>query len=333
MSSRPARRTWRGFTDVMLEARRAARWLLPRIRAGSCSNFSDSTDVAPLVTAASSAGAAVEEDAERQTSRTVFPSPSEGGPASERRLHPAHVKSIWHGGTLRRGASASSVLLGRVGVFMPCQSGAAWVTSPAIWGWVPLMLVAGAIAELVPAGERERHTLENAARPASLPTGANPPWQGARGRELRLGPRDGSAGVEPDHREPQRGNTRVACSHSASRLGRPCWRCLRAGFAATAGVLVSLRAASVRQAAQTLAILLLVDNSPCAGPGVARGPEGTAWCVVDERGRRRYPVAWRSRCCSSTRVCWPPRCGDSHVCGTSTRHPPACRSPMAAGSR
>jgi len=48
------------------------------------------------------------------------------------------------------------------GVFMPLQTGPDWVTSPislAYWAWVPFLLVSGVIADAF-AGERERHTLE-----------------------------------------------------------------------------------------------------------------------------------------------------------------------------
>jgi ABC-2 type transport system permease protein len=66
------------------------------------------------------------------------------------------------GGNLRGGRLSLIILLGVFGVFLPIQAGAGWVQSPATvfyWGWVPLMLVSGAVADSF-AGERERHTLE-----------------------------------------------------------------------------------------------------------------------------------------------------------------------------
>ena len=48
------------------------------------------------------------------------------------------------------------------GVFLPLQSGAVWLASPAtliLWSWVPFILVNGVVADSF-AGERERKTLE-----------------------------------------------------------------------------------------------------------------------------------------------------------------------------
>ena len=66
------------------------------------------------------------------------------------------------GGSHRGGRFSLVILIGVFGVFLPLQSGAEWVQSPATvfyWGWVPLMLVSSAVADSF-AGERERHTLE-----------------------------------------------------------------------------------------------------------------------------------------------------------------------------
>ena len=66
------------------------------------------------------------------------------------------------GGSHRGGRFSLVILVLVFGVFLPFQSGAEWVESPATvfyWGWVPLMLVSGAVADSF-AGERERHTLE-----------------------------------------------------------------------------------------------------------------------------------------------------------------------------
>jgi len=48
------------------------------------------------------------------------------------------------------------------GVFLPLQNGAQWISSPAIaitWSWAPMFLVMNVISDAI-AGERERHTLE-----------------------------------------------------------------------------------------------------------------------------------------------------------------------------
>jgi ABC-2 type transport system permease protein len=62
----------------------------------------------------------------------------------------------------RGGWAGLLVLLAVFGIFIPLQSGPAWVSSPAnlaIWSWVPYLLVSGVVADSF-AGERERHTLE-----------------------------------------------------------------------------------------------------------------------------------------------------------------------------
>ncbi len=49
------------------------------------------------------------------------------------------------------------------GVVLPLQSGREWIDSPlsiVIWGWMPFMWVSGIVADSF-AGERERHTLES----------------------------------------------------------------------------------------------------------------------------------------------------------------------------
>jgi ABC-2 type transport system permease protein len=64
----------------------------------------------------------------------------------------------------RLGNALSMILLLAVfGIFLPLQTGPAWVTSPlmlAAWSWVPYLLIVSVIADSF-AGERERHTLES----------------------------------------------------------------------------------------------------------------------------------------------------------------------------
>ena len=172
----------------------------------------------------------------------------------------------WHellqiGGSHRGGRFSLAILVGVFGVFLPFQSGAEWVRSPATafyWGWVPLMLVGGAVADSF-AGERERHTLE------TLLASRLPDRAILLGKMLaavtygwglvlvmlllslvtvNLSARTGPLLLFP---------WRFA-------IGAPLLALLGAGLAATAGVLVSLRAPTVRQAAQTLnvGVLLLV---------------------------------------------------------------------------
>ena len=63
---------------------------------------------------------------------------------------------------LRGGWLGMLVFIGVFGVLLPVQTGPAWVESPlglVYWIWVPFMLVSTVIADSY-AGERERHTLE-----------------------------------------------------------------------------------------------------------------------------------------------------------------------------
>jgi ABC-2 type transport system permease protein len=63
---------------------------------------------------------------------------------------------------LRGGRLSLLVLLVVFGIFLPLQSGPEWLESPLnlfIWGWVPFLLVGGVVADSF-AGERERQTLE-----------------------------------------------------------------------------------------------------------------------------------------------------------------------------
>ncbi len=163
------------------------------------------------------------------------------------------------GAGLKSGRLSLGIMVFVFGVMLPGQSGPEWLTSPALlvaWGWVPLMLVAGVVADSF-AGERERHTLETllASRLpdeailfgkivaavvyawsfvivlllVSLVTVNVMHWQG----HLLLFPLPVLAGA-------------VGFSLLTSVL------------AASAGVLVSLRASTARQAAQALSVGVLI---------------------------------------------------------------------------
>ena len=168
---------------------------------------------------------------------------------------------LWHGGSLRGGRLSLIVLVGMFGILMPYQSGAAWLTSPGTmfyWGWVPLMLVAGAIADSF-AGERERHTLE------TLLASRLPDRAILFGKVLAAVVYGwllvllmlilGVITVNVSVSDPG-----LLMFPRPFAIGAPLLALLGAGLAATAGVLVSLDASSVRQAAQTLnvSILLLI---------------------------------------------------------------------------
>jgi ABC-2 type transport system permease protein len=62
----------------------------------------------------------------------------------------------------RGGRMGILVFIGVFGIFLPLQFGRDWVNSATnllVWGWVPFLLVSGVVADSF-AGERERHTLE-----------------------------------------------------------------------------------------------------------------------------------------------------------------------------
>ena len=165
------------------------------------------------------------------------------------------------GGSHRGGRFSLVILVGVFGVLLPLQSGAEWVQSPATvyyWGWVPLMLVSGAVADSF-AGERERHTLETLLA-SRLPD-----------RAILLGKMAAAVAYGWGLVLAMLALSLVTVNLSARSgqvlmfpwrfaVGAPLMALLGAGLAATAGALVSLRAQTVRQAAQTLnvGVLLLV---------------------------------------------------------------------------
>jgi ABC-2 type transport system permease protein len=188
------------------------------------------------------------------------------------------------------------VLLGVFGVLLPYQSGESWLTSPGTmfyWGWVPLMLVAGAIADSF-AGERERHTLETLLA-SRLPDRAILIGKVAAAVAygwvlvmLMLALSVVTVNVST-------GGPGFLMFPRPFAIGAPLLALLGAGLAASAGVLVSLRAATVRQAAQTLNVsILLLLLVPVllsqALPDAARaqfgawaasvGAEGIMWLVA-----------------------------------------------------
>ena len=63
---------------------------------------------------------------------------------------------------VRGGRAGLLVLIAVFGILLPLQSGRDWLTAPTtilMWAWVPLLLVNSVVADSF-AGERERHTLE-----------------------------------------------------------------------------------------------------------------------------------------------------------------------------
>jgi ABC-2 type transport system permease protein len=164
-------------------------------------------------------------------------------------------------GGMRRGWANLLILIAVFGVFLPYQTGREWVDSPLVmasWAWVPIILVTGVVADAI-AGERERHTLETllASRMPDEPillgkilAAVGYAW-GVSMASLILG----VVTVNVAHWEGH-----FLFYRPEIAVGGALLSLLIAGLAAGAGVLVSLRAQSVRQAQQTLglATMLLV---------------------------------------------------------------------------
>lgn len=160
---------------------------------------------------------------------------------------------------VRRGWLNVLLMVAVFGVFLPLQAGKDWVTSPIVlgsWAWVPIMLVANIIADSF-AGERERHTLE------TLLASRLPDTAILLGKMLAaVAYAWGIALVSL-----VLGVITVNVAHWEGRLvmypphlivGGVGISLLTAALAAGVGVLVSLRAATVRQAQQTLGVATLV---------------------------------------------------------------------------
>ncbi len=167
-------------------------------------------------------------------------------------------KEILSGGS-GRGKVGLLIFVGILGIFLPLQMGRAWVESPimlAYWTWVPLFLVTSVIADSF-AGERERHTLETllASRlsdrailfgkvGAAVGYGVAITWL-----SLLLGLVTANLAY---------GQGKLLLYPVTVGLGIIVLSLLGAGLAAGAGVLISLRAATARQAQQTLSLAIML---------------------------------------------------------------------------
>jgi ABC-2 type transport system permease protein len=151
------------------------------------------------------------------------------------------------------------VFIAVFGVLMPLQSGRAWVESPVgiiYWAWVPFMMVSTVIADSF-AGERERHTLETllASRLSDrailfgkICAAITYGW-GLTLVSLLLG-------LVTVNLAFARGELILyPVDIGFSILGISL---LLAAFSATLGILVSLRASTVRSAQQTLGVVALL---------------------------------------------------------------------------
>ncbi len=157
-----------------------------------------------------------------------------------------------------RGRLGLLAFLGVFGVFMPLQMGREWVASPLVpvaAVWVSLFLVTTVVSDSF-AGERERHTLE------TLLASRLPDWAILFGKVgaaaaygwglTTLGLLLSLVTINTAYRA-----GRALLFPTTIGLGAVVLSFLGAGLATGAGVLVSLRAASVRQAQQTMSFALM----------------------------------------------------------------------------
>ena len=160
---------------------------------------------------------------------------------------------------LLRGPISLIILVGVFGIWMPWQMGQGWVESPATllyWAWVPLFLVSSVVAQAF-AGERERHTLETLLA-TRLSDRAILLGKVAAAMAYGWGLTLVSLLV---------GLVTVNILHSQGRLllfpaqigiGILVFSFLTSLLAASIGVLISLRAATVRQAYQTMSLAIMI---------------------------------------------------------------------------
>ncbi len=165
---------------------------------------------------------------------------------------------LFQRGNLRGGWVSLLIVVAVFGILLPLQSGREWVESPiglAMWAWVPFILVSSVITDSF-AGERERHTLETllASRLSDRAilfgkVGAAVAYGwGLTLANMALG----LITVNVVY-----GYGKLLLYPAPIALGIIVLSFLVAALASELGVLISLRAATVRQAQQTFSIVNL----------------------------------------------------------------------------
>jgi ABC-2 type transport system permease protein len=163
------------------------------------------------------------------------------------------------GDTRGRSKLSLLVLLVIFGVVIPMQNGRDWVESPInimVWGWMPFLWVSGVVADLF-AGERERHTLEALLATrlsdqailfgkllAALAYGFSLTWIIMLVSLVTINIRFG--------------REMLLFYPLQTTVAALVFSILISGLSASIGVLVSLRAGSVRQAQQMMSVGMLV---------------------------------------------------------------------------
>ncbi len=166
---------------------------------------------------------------------------------------------LFTGTGLRGGRFGLVAMLAVFGVMLPSQNGVEWLRSAApmlVWSWVPLFLVAGVVADSF-AGERERHTLETLLA-SRLPDQAILLGKVAAAVIYGWGFTLVTSIVSLVSVNAFDWQGQVVLFPPAIAAGITLYSLLAAAGMAAAGVLVSLRAATVRQAAQLLSMGVMV---------------------------------------------------------------------------
>jgi ABC-2 type transport system permease protein len=163
------------------------------------------------------------------------------------------------GGSRRGSWFSILIVLGVFGLFLPLQIGPDWLQRPQLlvfWGWVPLFLVSSVTTDTF-AGERERHTLETllASRLSDRAILFGKVAAAvAYGWGLSL--LSVAVSVVAINIVYSRGQL-LFYPLNVAVLG-VILSLLASGLSATAGVLISLRASSARQAAQIMSVAIMV---------------------------------------------------------------------------
>lgn len=170
------------------------------------------------------------------------------------------LREIFTFGDVRGRSKFNLIILVLIfGIVIPLQNGREWVSSPInimVWAWMPFLWVSGIVADLF-AGERERHTLESLLATrlsdqsilfgkllAAMAYGFSLTWTIMLASLVTINIGYGRSGLVLYPRD--------------TTLASLVFSILISGLSASIGVLVSLRAGSVRQAQQIMSAGMLV---------------------------------------------------------------------------
>jgi ABC-2 type transport system permease protein len=166
-------------------------------------------------------------------------------------------------GRFKGGRIGILVFLAVFGIFLPLQNGPDWIRSPLVmiyWAWIPFLLASGVVADSI-AGERERHTLETLLA-SRLPDRAI--LAGKIGAAVLYAwgltlicVLAGAVAITAVH-----GKGRLLFYAAPIAAGIAGLTFLVALLASGLGVLISLRAATVRQAQQMFSVAFLLMFIP-----------------------------------------------------------------------